>query len=105
MDYSMISPMSFQLGQDGFIWWIGVVEDINDPVGKLRCRVRIFGWHDADTEKLATKELPWAYPLKPVTAATGVPNFQPGDWVVGFFLDARLGQQPVILGVLPAVNF
>lgn len=97
-------PLSFQLGRDGFIWWVGVVEDINDPIGKLRCRVRIFGWHDADTAKLATQDLPWAMPLAPVTQSNKQHNLREGDWVVGFFMDATLGQQPVILGVLPAYN-
>lgn len=100
-----MDPLSFQMGHDGFIWWIGVIEDVNDPLGKLRARVRIFGWHDGDTEKLSTQNLPWAYPLIPVTTNRTVPNYQQGDWVLGFFLDARLGQQPIIMGVLPAYTY
>ena len=96
-------PQSFQLGFDGFIWFIGVVESKDDPMKVGRCKVRIFGWHDKNTDKLSTEELPWAYPLVPVTQARMLPNYREGDWVMGFFLDSRLGQQPIIFGVLPAV--
>lgn len=96
-------PLSNQLGFDGFIWFIGVVESLGDPMKVGRCKVRIFGWHDKNTDSLSTEELPWAYALVPVTHAGALPNYKVGDWVMGFFLDSRLGQQPVIFGVLPAV--
>ena len=35
-------------GKQGFIWWQGVVEDIEDPLKLGRCRVRIFGFHVPD---------------------------------------------------------
>ena len=94
---------SHQLGFDGFVWFIGVVESLDDPMKAGRCKVRIFGWHDGDTDKLSTDAMPWAYPLVPVTHAQLLPNYRYGDWVMGFFLDSRLGQQPIIFGVLPAV--
>lgn len=93
----------FRIGFDGFIWFIGVVESLDDPQKIGRCKVRIIGWHDADLEKLSTNELPWAFPVHPVTQASTTPNYRPGDWVVGFFLDGKLGQQPMLFGVLPAV--
>lgn len=97
-------PLSYQLGFDGFIWFMGVVESLSDPLNVGRCKVRIFGHHDKDVDSLSTDDLPWAYPLLPVTAATALPNYHEGDWVVGFFLDSRLAQQPIIFGVLPAVQ-
>ena len=98
-------PLSYQLGFDGFIWFIGVVEDkMEDPMHAGRCKVRIFGWHDRDPNKITTDDLPWAYPLVPVTQTGMLPNYENGDWVMGFFLDSRLGQQPIIFGVLPAVT-
>ena len=96
-------PLSHQLGFDGFIWFIGVVESMDDPMQVGRAKVRIFGWHDKNIDNLSTEELPWAYPLVPVTHAGYLPNYRHGDWVMGFFLDSRLGQQPIIFGVLPAV--
>jgi hypothetical protein len=97
-------PLSHQLGFDGFIWFIGVVEGLDDPLKVGRSKVRIFGWHDKDTDSLSTDDLPWAYALVPVTHAAQLPTYRIGDWVVGFFLDSRLGQQPIITGVLPAIQ-
>jgi len=96
-------PLSYQLGFDGFIWFMGVVEALDDPLKVGRCKMRIFGHHDKDTDSLSTNDLPWAYPLVPVTAASASPNYREGDWVIGFFLDSRLAQQPIIFGVLPAI--
>ncbi len=97
-------PLSHSLGQDGFIWWMGVVESIDSDVLAVgRTKVRIFNWHTADTEQLSTNDLPWSYPLMPVTHAINTPTYRPGDWVVGFFMDGRIGQQPIIFGVLPAI--
>jgi hypothetical protein len=30
-------------GLNGFAWWMGVVENRNDPLKMGRCQVRIFG--------------------------------------------------------------
>ena len=95
--------VSHQLGLNGFIWFIGVVETLDDPLKAGRCKVRIFGWHDKDTSTASTDDLPWAYALVPVTQAGMHPNYKEGDWVLGFFLDAHSGQQPIIFGVLPAI--
>jgi len=94
---------SFQIGMDGFIWFIGTVENIEDPLCVGRCKVRCIGWHDGDTEKLSTADLPYAYPIAPVSQSSTGHNLRPGDWVVGFFLDGKLAQQPMIFGVLPAI--
>ena len=101
----MASDMvSHRLGLDGFVWFIGVVENLkDDPLKVGRCKVRIFGWNDKDTDTVPTDDLPWAYSLVPVTQAGMHPNYEEGDWVVGFFLDAHAGQQPIIFGVLPAI--
>ena len=95
--------VSHRLGLDGFVWFIGVVETLEDPLNVGRGKVRIFGWNDKDTDAVPTDDLPWAYALVPVTHAQLLPNYRQGDWVMGFFLDSRLGQQPIIFGVLPAV--
>jgi hypothetical protein len=95
--------VSHRLGLDGFVWFIGVVETLEDPLNAGRCKVRIFGWHDKNTDTVSTEDLPWAYALVPVTHAQTLPNYKHGDWVVGFFLDAHAGQKPIIFGVLPAI--
>ena len=93
-----------------FVWWMGVVEDINDPEVIGRARVRIIGYHTADKEVLPTVSLPWAHPVFPITSASNrgkgltVPGLLPGSHVFGFFLDGTDAQQPVILGSVPGIN-
>lgn len=100
MDFTL----SHQLGFDGFVWFLGVVEGrAEDPLKVGRTKVRIFGCHDKNIDTLSTDDLPWAYPLLPVTQSTAQPNYREGDWVFGFFLDAQLAQTPIIIGVLPAI--
>ena len=92
------------IGHDGFIWWIGVVEDINDPLTLGRCKVRCFGYHPAKkTNLVPTEDLPWALAIHPLNTPNlyGAPKL--GDWVFGFFLDALSAQEPAILGYLPAI--
>lgn len=98
-----MEQLSFQMGLDGFIWWIGVIENLNDTLRLGRAQVRILGWHNINDSVLPTIDLPWALPLHPITQSTQLPNFKHGDWVVGFFLDGKLAQQPVMIGVLPAI--
>ena len=97
------------MGRDGFSWFIGVVEDRNDPLKAGRVRVRCLGHHSEDVIEIPTEELPWATPMMPVTAGanSGIgmsPHFLiEGTWVVGFFRDPAK-QEPVIMGALPGVN-
>jgi len=92
------------LGHDGFIWWIGVVEDIDDPLTLGRCKVRCFGYHPAKKDGLVpTEDLPWALAIHPVNTPNLYGTPKAGDWVFGFFLDAMSAQEPAILGYLPAI--
>lgn len=92
------------IGQDGFIWWIGIVESIDDPLTLGRCKVRCFGYHPAKSTNLVpTEDLPWAVSIHPLNTPNlyGTPRL--GDWVFGFFLDSLSAQEPAILGYLPAI--
>ena len=42
------------MGQDGFQWFIGVVEDRNDPDKAGRVRVRCLGYHSEDLSLIKT---------------------------------------------------
>lgn len=92
--------------KDGFIWWIGVVEDRMDPEKAGRVRVRIYGYHTDDKTLLPTQDLPWAVPIQPITSAAisgiGSSPLGPveGTWVIGFFLDGNDMQQPAIFGTI-----
>lgn len=92
------------------IWFIGVVEDINDPLERGRMRVRCFGYHSESTQDVPTDALPWASPMMPITSASisGVgqspTGIKQGTWVVGFFRDGEYAQDPIIMGTLPSYS-
>lgn len=93
-----------QMGKNGFVWFHGVVEDVDDPLKMGRVRVRCFEYHTHDKQLLPTKSLPWATTLQPVTSASvsgkGISptGLLTGSWVIGFFRDGLNCQDPVILG-------
>jgi hypothetical protein len=89
-------------GKNGFIWFVGVVEAINDPLKLGRCRVRCVGWHTDNKALLPTDSLPWAQVMLPTNNANPYPPRQ-SDMVVGFFSDGNNGQDPIIIGTLPGI--
>ena len=101
--------MSEFMGKNGFQWFVGVVEDRQDPKTLGRLRVRCLGYHTEDLVKLPTADLPWAHVMNPITSATVSGLGQTplgaveGSWVVGFFQDGSDAQQPIIIGTLPGV--
>lgn len=83
--------------------YTGCVENRKDPLKLGRCQVRVVGVHTHDKTVLPTEELPWAYPMQPITSAaiSGI-GYTPlglveGTWVVVMFRDDD-HQQPIILG-------
>ena len=91
-------------------WWVGVVEDRNDPMKIGRYRVRILGYHTDNKSVLPTEDLPWAVTMQPVGSAaisgigsggTGLVN---GTSVVGFFTDSGSEQLPIIMGSMGGVD-
>jgi len=98
------------LGRDGFVWFVGVVEDRHDPEKLGRVRVRALGYHTEDKEKIKTDDLPWAEVMQPVgsNAMAGIGDspigIVEGSWIVGFFRDPDAMQEPVIMGTLPGKN-
>ena len=98
------------IGRDGFRWWIGQIPPIDSWKGQVtgqgwgtRYKVRIMGYHPYSTAELPDEDLPWAGVLMP-PGNTGSANvaktiiFNPGDTVIGFFLDGDNGQIPMIMG-------
>jgi len=99
------------MGMEGFAWFTGVVEERQDPLRLGRVKVRMFGLHSAkkskgETEGIPTEDLPWAYPMQPITSAAvngiGTTPLGPveGTHVVGFFRDGKNCQDPVVMGTL-----
>jgi hypothetical protein len=106
MIHELLGQSNFA-GRDGFYWWVGQVETQKgkQEKGDDRYKVRIVGQHLKDCNAVAYEDLPWAIVMMPATAPRreGGTNFtsveyKSGDWVIGFFLDGRDGQQPVIMG-------
>lgn len=106
------------VGRDGFRWWIGqiAVKDVwadqKDGAGwGNRAKVRIMGYHPANTVELKDEDLPWAQIVLPMTAGTGGEGSSqkvrvaPGDIVFGFFMDGDNAQVPVIVGAFGNTSY
>lgn len=86
-------------GFQNLIWFMGIVEDNNDPQKLGRVRVRCFGFHTEEKELLPTEDLPWAYVISG-TYNTNITVPQLNSWAWGFFLDGHYAQQPMLIGMM-----
>ena len=96
----MIGRKADQFIDGQFVWFTGKIEDINDPVGLNRVKVRCFGFY---SNNIAVSDLPWATVMMPVTSASlkgvgGNHHLEVGSWVVGFFRDGPSAQDPMVMG-------
>jgi len=87
-------------------WFMGVIEDVSDPLGMARVKVRCFGYHTPDRGVLPTKDLPWMSVMLPPTGpgvggAGGSSSLMQGSMVFGCFYDGNELQDAAILGVFP----
>ena len=95
------------MGRNGFLWFVGVVEDRQDPQYAGRIRVRALGHHTSDKTKLPTSDLPWAAVMLPISSSgiSGIGQtplgLVEGSWVFGYFRDGERCQEPLVLGSLP----
>ena len=95
---------AFSMGD--FVWFYGVIEDRHDPEKLGRLKIRIYGYHDEDKEKISTDDLFWAAVMSPIQSSSfGGVGFSPtgileGTTVVGFFLDGHNAQNPVVIGTI-----
>lgn len=102
--------ITYSAGNEGFKWFVAVVEDRDDPEKLGRVRVRIYNLHDESKALVPTDKLPWATPLMPLNSAglqqVGISptGLVVGSTVFGFFLDGNECMIPVLFGVLAGVN-
>jgi len=91
-----------RLGEEGFRWFIGVVENNSDPMKLGRCQIRVINEHDDPS--IQTEDLPWAFPMQNITSAAYLGTGQApvgllnGSHVFGFFMDGQEKQLPIIMG-------
>jgi putative chitinase len=98
----MIQRNNF-IGLDGFVWFIGVVENRDDPLKLGRVQARIFGWHTDKKNEIPTLDLPWAQPVLSPNNSSQFSAPKEGDMIVGFFTDGPSAQAPIYIGVLPGI--
>lgn len=88
-------------------FFIGTVEDVDDPDKMGRVRVRIYSYHD---DTVLKDELSWIMSLQPYQSSgflgvgispTGI---EVGSTVIGVFLDYEIKQTPFILGTITSLN-
>jgi len=84
-----------------FTWFLGSIEEIDDPKNLNRVKVRAYGYYDS--EEIKKTDLPWATVMMPVTSASlmgngGNHHLEIGSWVVGFFRDGPSAQDPMVIG-------
>lgn len=88
--------------------YTGVVENRQDPLKLGRCQVRVMGLHTHDKTILPYGDLPWAYPLQPLTSAgiSGIGHSPlgpvEGSTVIIMFRDNDQ-QQPILIGTLGGI--
>ena len=90
-------------GLDGFVWWMGVVENRNDPLKIGRCQVRIYGFHTDSLSDIPTEDLPWAHPVHSLNSRSFTTPKE-ADVVFGFFADGRSAQYPIMMGIIPGIE-
>ena len=98
------------VGKDGFFWWVGEVEDNEDPMELGRVKVRILGFYTnfqgGTVADLPSTALPWATVLQHTSQAgndgqgESSGQLQPGAIVMGFFMDGEHAQMPIVIGVM-----
>lgn len=97
------------IGKGDFYWFVGVVEDRNDPEEMGRVRVRALGFHTDDKVAMPTESLPWSHVLMPSNSASAAGIGQSatgivqGSWVIGYYIDGDNLQQPFVLGTIPSM--
>lgn len=95
---------AFSFGQ--MVWFLGVIEDRHDPEKLGRLRVRIYGYHTKEKDKISSNDLFWAPVMSPIQSSSfGGIGFSPtgiveGTTVIGFFTDGHNAQNPLILGTV-----
>ncbi len=85
-------------GFDGFVFFLGIVEDRKDPLKLGRVRIRDFYAHTENKSLIPTEEIPWAQPIIPPNMTNTVHAPKEGDMIFGFYIDGEEKQYPYYFG-------
>jgi len=80
------------------LFFIGAIENNDDPRKEGRVQVRAFGVHGTN-KQVPRDMLPWAIVCQGVYNPNNIPKLN--SWVFGVFLDGRDAQEPMVLGLIP----
>jgi muramidase (phage lysozyme) len=90
--------MESGVGLQNPLFFIGVIENNNDPRKEGRVQVRAFGVHGTN-KQVPRDELPWAIVMQGGYDPNVIPKLN--SWVFGIFLDGRDAQEPMVMGLIP----
>lgn len=91
-----------QLNDNYMIFFIGIVESLDDPLKLGRVKIRII--NDNEENEISTDDLRFAYPMTPITSASlGGVGISPtgvevGSYAFGFYLDQKEKNIPILIG-------
>lgn len=92
--------METGIGIPNPLFFVGVVENNDDPRLEGRVQIRAFGIHGT-IEDIPSDDLPWATCIMGNHDPINVRVPPLNSWVFGFFIDGRDAQQPMVLGAIP----
>jgi hypothetical protein len=87
-----------------FEWWLGVVEDVDDPEELGRVRIRAYGYHTDDLGDIPKDDLPWAVLSNGVQSSSvsglghSPTGIVAGTSCWGFWADGKSAQFPILVG-------
>lgn len=93
-----------------YVWFVGVVKDVNDPDMEGRVKVQIMGYHPDAEGQISVNDLPWAQVETDVMSAStkGIGTAPHGlikeTYVKGHFLDGHDAQIPIVTGTFAGIG-
>jgi len=89
-------------GEDFQGYWVGVIENRQDPLELGRVQVRIYGVHNPSLVEMPSENLPWAQVLQGINGKQ-FSTPKESDLAFGIWLDGSK-QLPLMLGIIPGVE-
>ena len=91
---------------NNLVWFMGIVEDVNDPKKLGRLKVRMINEY---SNRVDTNDIPWASVMTPINSASFVgvgispTGITTGSRVIGIFIDGESKTKPLVIGTMPII--